>query len=330
MTALSSSRVALLLGLCLPLLAACSDDDTIADGSSGSGGSGGGEDADVSDPSGVTTIAQAVVLWDSCIGSDDGVQNSLNNAYYERRAAGSPNLISSGLAKNLIGVPATCDDAVAASGVTIEASTEACGQACEGDTVVVCDGTHKYTVDCNRAFGVGCKDGDCDTNPNGEACDNSTFEESCVDGRPLVCTDETVQGLPCADYGLDCAVVDPIGVDFPSAFCVGTGAACEVERASGLEHNYLWNPIDCADATHLRMCVTGQEHTADCAQVAPDFGCHASGGVSFCGKASECNPNDDAFCEGDAVVVCDAGKRTKIDCTKLGFSTCNAAKVLCE
>ncbi len=314
-----SLHIPLIVGACLGLTA-CSDDDPIADGTAGSGGAAGSGST-------VSSFAEAVVLWDSCVQSDDGVQTTLNNAYYERRAAANPNLISHALVSRLVGKPATCEGAFAAAGASVETTTEECGPTCAGDTMVACDGGIKYTLDCGLVFGVGCADGMCAVNPSGQPCDNDTFVPSCEGGRPLVCTDETTPGLVCADYGLTC-VADDIGLG-PDASCVGTGPACEEGQGSSLEHNYLWNPIACADGGSLRMCVNGFEHAADCTEVATGFACFAFGGSSFCGKGAECNPGDDAFCDGDAVVLCDAGKVVRVECSRLGFSTCNPTKTLC-
>ena len=307
------------LSLCtlgLLLAAACSDDDNIADGTSGSGGGGSAGT--------VSSIAEAVVLWDSCLLSDDGLQGSLNNAYYERRAPTNPNFLTYELMDSFIGKPATCAMALGSVGLKLEQSTD-CTPGCASNTVTGCDGELKYTLDCS-VTGTTCVDGDCDFNPEGQPCDNGTYKDSCVDGKPLVCTSETTPGLDCAKYGLTCAVMtDDFGM---GAACVGTGTSCTEDRGSSLEHNFLWNTIAC-EGNNLRMCVNGNEHAVDCGEVQAGFSCFTNG-VAFCGKADECGPEYEAHCEGNGVVLCDAGKLVTVDCTALGFSTCDPTYLLCK
>jgi hypothetical protein len=96
-----------------------------------------------------------------------------------------------------------------------------------------------------------------------------------------------------------------------------------------LEHNLLWNTIAC-EADSLRICVNGKEHTVPCEGVNDGFSCFTNG-VSFCGKAAECDPDShEPRCEGNGIVLCDAGTLLTVDCTRLGFPSCEPSSVLCK
>ncbi|MBK9266372.1 MAG: hypothetical protein IPM54_42125 [Polyangiaceae bacterium] len=75
--------------------------------------------------------------------------------------------------------------------------------------------------------------------------------------------------------------------------------------------------------------VNDAEHELDCGLLADGFTCQTVNGTSFCGLASECYDLKPA-CEGDSVVLCNAGRIDKIDCKSLGFTGCNAMWGTCS
>ena len=51
--------------------------------------------------------------------------------------------------------------------------------------------------------------------------------------------------------------------------------------------------------------------------------------MAYCGTAAECSPKSPwnkvaATCDATSVVMCNGGKISKLDCTTLGFTGCNA------
>lgn len=332
MTSLPSLITASFLVGGLFALAACSDD---ANGSSDTGGSGGSGGSPGTGGTGgklpvfdVSSIPEAVVLWDSCLRSDDGVQRSLNNAYYEHRSAANPNWLTFERMAGFVGKPATCTTALGSVGLEMELTSD-CVAGCEDETATMCDGETKLVVDCKVTGGTCVEEpgfADCNYNPGAEPCDE-TFEEACVDGRPMVCTNEVTPGLDCASHGLECsAVTDEWGA---SAVCTGTGESCSFGYGSGLEHNVLWNTIACENGS-LRLCVNGREHIVPCEEVNAGFTCFTKG-VPFCGKGDDCDPDShEPRCEDTGIVLCDAGTLVTVDCNRLGFPSCDPTSVLCK
>jgi hypothetical protein len=73
-----------------------------------------------------------------------------------------------------------------------------------------------------------------------------------------------------------------------------------------------------------------REHVFDCGTLAEGFTCQSAQGLAFCGLASECPLVDTAAtCEGDNIVLCNAGRVDRIDCKALGFDGCDPDVGLC-
>ena len=140
-----------------------------------------------------------------------------------------------------------------------------------------------------------------------------------ADGRPTACKNAVLRGGRCANLGLTCT----------AGACTGTGAACPKDSPSSEAQTYL-SGLGCA-GTHLRACVGGQEQSVDCAAQGEGtgFSCHSAGGSFFCGLGDECAPNErnggnvPVRCDGNTVVVCNAGRLDRVDCTSLGFTGCD-------
>ncbi|MCE7892180.1 MAG: hypothetical protein DYH12_21175 [Sorangiineae bacterium PRO1] len=153
--------------------------------------------------------------------------------------------------------------------------------------------------------------------------DSSTFTMQCEGGRPMDCEDgHVVSGLRCADVGLECGP-DAYG-DYVS--CFGAGAGCQTSHAGP----GMLVGTGCA-ANTLTACVGERSHSIACSEVGAGFTCQTVPGAydtaHFCGIAAECNPDDEAWadstCDGNSVVVCNAGRIEKVDCLALGFTGCS-------
>lgn len=144
---------------------------------------------------------------------------------------------------------------------------------------------------------------------------------TCNDNVPHVCSKfGEIDGIACADWGLVCGTDE-----YGTTACMGAGPACTFSSNSGATELNFEEGIAC-NGTKLRACVNGGEHEIDCGLLAEGFTCQTVDNLgeaySFCGLASECAP-DKPICEGDSIVLCNAGRIDKVDCKSLGFSGCN-------
>lgn len=202
-----------------------------------------------------------------------------------------------------------------------------CTEGCAGSVATGCDGDAAFRVDCAK-LGQICDRGSCRA-ASGAACDGGTFVSTCEDyDRPSRCSGGKVAlGTRCSDWGAVC-------LDAPGGSgkaCVGTGAACTATGYS-TKNVLLDSGLGC-EGTQLRACVAGGEALIRCEDVATGLTCQSFGGTSFfCGKAAECDAlsmKGKDTCDGDSVVVCDAGKIVRVDCKSLGFTGCNATYGVC-
>lgn len=206
-----------------------------------------------------------------------------------------------------------------------------CTGTCDGNTAVACDGSLEFRSDCTK-LGQTCVQqgsrGACVSPGTKVACDFQTYVSKCENGRPTYCGGSGVElGPKCADHGLACVGKgDSFGTRH---VCGGTGPACTNAGGTG-PGSAAYEGISCNGST-LRACVNLSETTLDCGTVATGFGCQSGASGTFCGLANECAPGGATkpTCEGTSLVVCNAGKTTKVDCTALGFTGCNAAVGVC-
>ncbi len=167
-------------------------------------------------------------------------------------------------------------------------------------------------------------------------CNPVSPSPRCENDRPDWCKDEgtvTKEGyeyeeFACGEHGLACDVesgeIDPD--------CVGTGPACELPTDSwltdGNAFDYRLGGIACESATMLRSCVGRAEKVIDCADLGIGFKC-LPGPEPHCGFAAECTADAPVTCDGDSLVLCNAGRIRKVDCKTLGFTTCDANRGIC-
>jgi hypothetical protein len=290
------------------------------DGGAGMSGSGGAGDAGVPDPPAcpATTfldedkIAVATVLLDSCI-SDDGfwrTQNELRGTLEEPWYPSTPTLVNC-----LANVTNGCAGVSACFGYSAY-TNETC-DTCNGNVAVYCGTDGPFLWDCDK-LGLTCSAGWC-LPPGGQGCSGQTFTEQCSSqGQPLHCEGKRVHvGPTCADYGLACN-------DAAVPRCTGVGPLCSGPSNPYFDIQYVGQSCqgDVMDA-----CVgaaVGRQAKLDCSCFGPGFSCQSAEGATFCGAASECDPETHAkSCNGTSVVFCDAGKLRSVDCMALGFTSCN-------
>jgi hypothetical protein len=225
-----------------------------------------------------------------------------------------------------------CEAVAECLGYTV-ATVASCTAGCDGDVVVACDDEVEFREDC--AFkGLSCVlAGDRPTcAPAGTTftpCDYGTFTEACEDGKPTYCLGERGKGFgpKCSDHGLSCDTVSATATD--TFVCKGPDGDCQVQSYGPGSARYVG--IACNGAS-LEACANGGKTTVSCGSVATGFTCQDRGETKFCGLAAACEPGTIAnqpTCEGTSLVVCNAGKTTKVDCTTLGFTGCNAQAGAC-
>ncbi|MBI5531119.1 MAG: hypothetical protein HY898_00285 [Deltaproteobacteria bacterium] len=205
-----------------------------------------------------------------------------------------------------------------------------CERACEGNVAVACDDELRFRSDCGR-LGQSCVSGRCvEASSGAPACTSQSFEDRCDNGAPVGCSGGfEKKGPVCADHqGLVCG-----DSGFGEKACVGSGAACQQTVGNSYEV-VVEDGLACI-GNSLDACTNGKRHTFDCNGLVPGFSCQAVAGATppaFCGLASECSPKQGKWketCEGDMVVMCNAGRTQKVDCKSLGFSGCQASRGVC-
>jgi len=310
------------LWCCLVLLAPvaladCGDSTESANDNAG-GSAGASGNAGPLFPIDPSAAARAAVLIGSCI-PDDRPNGHLSGFYTDFEPSDSYNLAAS--IQCLSAKTNGCEGVKECLGVQVTLDGP-CVDTCAGNVAIACDDEVKFTIDCSR-IGLTCHGGDCIGGPP-KACDEATFQETCVGGAPHTCTSRERIGPKCADLGLVCET----GTMGPA--CVGTGPACQSNGTSPLSPSFD-EGLAC-DGSTLSACLNGKTATRECAGVGQGFGCHSSGSAFFCGLGAECNPLESKWtetCDGDSVVLCNAGKVEKIDCKSLGFAGCLAGKGVC-
>ena len=323
----SAARLATFVAAIASMMAACAsspDSDVGAatvDGAGGGGGGGHGGDASVGSSGGPSDVldpsvaALAAVFLGSCV-PDDGINRTLERMYTRR----SRLVYEAMLAHPECFVDKTtgCDAVAECVGITLQPSPTDCGAECNGDTLELCNDGFELHVDCSK-MGLSCVAGmaTCFEGPATPVCSSDSFTTSCDGGSPVACVDgHVMKGPECAALGLVCGT-EPFEGD---AACVGEGPACSAESTSSIGVE-LDDGIAC-DEAKLRTCVNGAEHLLACSDVAQGFGCQGAASP-FCGLDTACTPGTKAgACEGNQVVVCNAGRVDTFDCTKLGFSGC--------
>lgn len=162
-----------------------------------------------------------------------------------------------------------------------------------------------------------------------EPCDPNVNTETCVDDRPYLCSKSynfgkyyNFQNPQCSEFGMSC---------INQYYCAPSGPACTVKNQyahDGQFFSYGVEGIACDSPSTLRLCMDGHETTVECASLANGLTC-IPGDTPRCGFADECDVDGLSYCDGDSVVLCDAGKTRTADCKSLGFDGCNPKYGVC-
>ncbi len=316
------------LALALIYLPACStESSTGTAGSSGSGGA--GVSVTPPDPPGPKDPSDALkmaIFIGSCTsaGAIDAVLGDL----YDRKEGDSYRQTAYDVTSCFADKTNGCGAVKECVGISFEPAPVPCTFGCIENTDIYrgCPDIISYLTDCSQ-LGYTCSPivNTCVKEPLAPECDKATFMASCADGAPLVCSSGREEPGPiCADYGLVCSDHASYG-----KACVGGGPACNGVIVSQNTVDF-GDGIAC-DGASLRACVNGFEHTVDCSKLGEGFTCQTTPTASFCGLAAECDPGlpQTTECEGDSVVVCNAGRIEKVDCKTLGFTGCDTNFDVC-
>ncbi|MEJ7732286.1 MAG: hypothetical protein WKG00_24150 [Polyangiaceae bacterium] len=282
-------------------------------GGGGAGGSGGAP-KDIGASLDADFALRAAVFIGSCI-PDDGINRNLRNMYNDA-AAGSFYHYYRNEVDCFANKANGCAAVEECLGIAVDKVSAGCPSSCNGDVYTGCDKTLQFTADCS-VLGLSCDEGlSCTETVPGPACDPGSFASACDQGALLYCAGgKERHGMLCAEYGLSCQTVST------SATCVGPGPACVGGSTSGTGAS-LDSGLACAGGD-LVACVNGGELQVACESVTKGSTCQSASGESFCALATECvPPGGDATCQGDSVVVCNAGRLDVVDCTALGFTGC--------
>ncbi|MBK8996260.1 MAG: hypothetical protein IPM35_11010 [Myxococcales bacterium] len=259
---------------------------------------------------------RAAVMIASCI-PDDDPHGYLKDFYYERGDLYDSNPSS-------IACVAARNDACAAVRDCLGLESDSggpCEPSCSGSVLQACDDSLRFRLDCaKRNMQCSSSEGCIPCHP-GPACNKDT-EDRCDGQVPVNCRDghETPMA-DCGLLGLGCGIDE-----YGSARCAGKNGQCAANKGGEAS---IEAGVSCS-GTKLTACVNDGLFEIDCGDVALGFGCQTLGQASFCGLAAECDPSlADPSCDGDALVMCNAGKLEKVDCASLGFAGCDAARARC-
>lgn len=321
-------RVTSLLVVLLPVLVTAAACDSSTSGSS----SGSALDQTPNGPVDPNAAAKAAALLGSCIPDDRS--NRILRRIYERTGTEIYDAFERAAVACLATKTNGCQGVTECTGVGVDRSTD-CKNGCDGTVATSCDDGARYRLDCAK-LGLQCvvrpgsERADCQEAPLA-ACDVSSHAASCEDGRPTFCTGAGLRKGPrCADLGTECRDATPdLPAESKTFACVGTAGTCKPESISpgGVEYG---QGLSCNGAT-LRACVNGGVKDVDCSTLGVGFSCQSTGSAFFCGLANECAPGSGTrpSCEGNTLVLCNAGRVERIDCTSLGFTGCLASAGAC-
>ena len=278
------------------------------------------------DPS---VAARAAIVLGSCV-PDDKPSRILERMYTTRDADDVQARVYQGATQCLATKGGGCQALVECLSMLVDLSGP-CADSCEGDVSSACDSALHFRVNCAR-FGMKCDPKELCLAPSASACNPATFVPSCDGDVPSRCVGgHVMHGIHCAEFGLDCHVAGtPVPpATKPPAGCSGAGTTCTGSGGPilGLD---LRDSTAC-DGSRIKQCIDGLRGTFDCATFGTGFSCQTIGPFGFCGRGADCKPGSatPATCDGDSVVICNAGRSEKIDCKSLGFTGCDPGSGVC-
>jgi hypothetical protein len=264
--------------------------------------------------------ARAAAVIGSCVG-DDRSNRMLHAMYNIRSADGFEEALYRQHVDCLASRNNGCQAVADCVGIRDVPLPDVCQNGCEGNVAVLCAGAFQRRVDCGQ-YGMECHSGDAPfcTPPGAVACDEASFTETCENERPRICNNDwTALGPRCGEFGLTCGA---------AGSCTGMGGACTSTFSGYHGPGIEYTGVSCSGA-NLNACVGDGLTKLPCDSVGRGFTCFerpdAGFNKAYCGLASQCGPGYDTApsCDGDSLVICNAGRIDKVDCKSLGFSGCS-------
>jgi hypothetical protein len=262
-----------------------------------------------------TVLARAATAYNACF-SDDPFYVTLTGL---RGLQGGARPFSRAMIACMAAVTNGCAGVGACFGVRETAVDAGACNTCVGSTAVRC-GYHQRTIPFRieypcEALGATCDLGRCSFPKDPRCGSGSRFCTS--DGTYLDCVNPS-PAFDCKALGLGCTSSLDEG-------CQGLGPECSTPTKYQVD---LVSDLACSGNV-LTTCVRGRRANLACDCFGTGMSCQTAprvdGGSAllFCGTASECSPLEKFSCDGSAVVFCNAGKRTRIECSSMGLSPCS-------
>ena len=210
-----------------------------------------------------------------------------------------------------------------------------CLPACDGTILKFCLGQNHYIVDCSR-YGMTCA-------THSAQCAQAIIPKftevrwvsRCDDDRPVF-SDFSFEflGPECGPYGLQCEErlpgTGPYGTSLKGHVCRGEGDPCASDHVP-YRIDYT-EGVSCQGKDY-NVCINGSVHNMSCDELGPGLTCQSRMERGrkrvYCGLGDECSWEDKSRCEGDKLVLCNAGRIERISCLELGFASCNPQIGVC-
>jgi hypothetical protein len=309
--------------ICLPFSLGCGSEGGSSGSNSSASSSSGNSSSGSPQPNVTDAYTMAAIFLGSCV-PNDSIGDFLNDAYWIN-GPDVKKIRVSDFVECLKDKQTGCTAVDECLGLKADFSGP-CTASCTNNVLEACDNQLRFVWDCSRV-GLQCDAAKrfCTDGAPNPICDSTMFVSTCKDGAPSHCSaKEETLGPICAAHGTICKEAPVSG-----ALCTGPDAACTVPSFMATSISYTTG-IAC-EGSKLRACINGAEQVVDCSTVRSDFSCQTFGTTSFCGIGNTCNPNlgEKTACEGSNVVICNAGRAEKVDCTALGFTNCNESWGTC-
>ncbi len=273
-------------------LAGCGDDDVPPDGARADGARDASGTLDVDD------ATAACVMFASCVGSELGPGGCFEqiNTFTSEQIACLAGARECAAVRACVGMTTTPDrTCTSGSRCTSETTWERCVEGM------------RQTIECARYYqsvGDRCITGASRSDCGGDTC-NDGDPPRCEGTHVVRCDSGITEDVDCARLGLSCVV------SASGPICAGEDdPTCTTERASR------------CDGDTLRVCRAGRDVGRRCDAIVGGLECFESGGASYCGLGTACEPSAPGSCDGTNMTFCAGGEMRTVDCTTLGFTRC--------
>ena len=195
---------------------------------------------------------------------------------------------------------------------------------CEGNRLISCgdERTASFVMDC-AALGATCREERAATGIVIRACFSAdrcpaNAPEARCDGETAVigCHDGAIEKTACS-AGTSCRERTDENGD-PTASCVLTRGSCSLFGSRG------------CDGDRLVECTRGHPAVTDCR--AAGLRCVGNGPRARCSVSAniECDRERLPSCDGEALVICAAGRLERVSCASIGMGPCSPSLAACS